>query len=74
MRALQNYLATTGDTEDRRFKPVQNRDFSSASPVSSVVESLILQCALCSFRFVSIVSFVLDQRVESSKLQQELGS
>src|SRR3989449_8876519 len=50
------------------------QDFSSASPVSSVVESLILQCALCSFRFVSIVSFVLDQRVQSSPLQRETGS
>src|SRR2546425_3189865 len=37
---LSNYLATTGDTEDRRFKPVSKRNFSSASSVSSVVESL----------------------------------
>src|SRR2546428_14192617 len=50
------------------------QDFSSASPVSSVVESLILQCALCRFRFVSIVSFVFDQRVQSSRLQRETGS
>src|SRR2546427_8702007 len=45
LRTLQNHIATTGDTEDRRVKPTPKHDSSSASPVSSVVESLILQCA-----------------------------
>src|SRR3989442_15535000 len=43
---LSNYLATTGDTEDRRFKPVSKRNFSSASPVSSVMESLLVRRTL----------------------------
>ena len=35
--AFQKYLATTGDTKDVRFKLFKT-EFSSASPVSSVVE------------------------------------
>jgi len=41
-RAFQNYLATTGVTEDG-VQTCSKRDLSSASPVSSVVESLMLQ-------------------------------
>jgi uncharacterized membrane protein len=46
MSTFLNELSTTGDTEDRRFKPVEDTIFPSASPVSSVVEMFVLHRAL----------------------------